>query len=183
MSRRKRRLTQMTAIDQINVTPLLDLVFLLLIAFMLTMPLMEYGTSVNSPEMNAGALPQDKIRINISLLADGTVEQLCFKFRKKGIPFGFGGIASIGKGILPSEYIIKEHYRLGSGCVILSRSFCDVAKMRHIGMINATFIRGVREIRDLERECEQHSSFFFGNEKEVSRLVNRISKGMLGGPY
>ncbi len=74
MSRRKRRPTQMTAIDQINVTPLLDLVFLLLIAFMLTMPLMEYGTSVNSPEMNAGALPQDKIRINVSLLADGTVE-------------------------------------------------------------------------------------------------------------
>ena len=36
--------------------------------------LMEYGTSVNSPEMNAGALPQDKIRINVSLLADGTVE-------------------------------------------------------------------------------------------------------------
>ena len=74
MSRRKRRLTQMTAIDQINVTPLLDLVFLLLIAFMLTMPLMEYGTSVNSPELNAGTLPQDKIRINVSLLADGTVE-------------------------------------------------------------------------------------------------------------
>ncbi len=74
MSRRKRRPTQMTAIDQINVTPLLDLVFLLLIAFMLTMPLMEYGTSVNSPEMNAGALPQDKVRINVSLLADGTVE-------------------------------------------------------------------------------------------------------------
>ena len=74
MSRRKRRLTQLNAIDQINVTPLLDLVFLLLIAFMLTMPLMEYGTSVNSPEMNAGALPQDKIRINVSLLADGTVE-------------------------------------------------------------------------------------------------------------
>ena len=74
MSRRKRRLTQLSTIDQINVTPLLDLVFLLLIAFMLTMPLMEYGTSVNSPEMNAGALPQDKVRINVSLLADGTVE-------------------------------------------------------------------------------------------------------------
>lgn len=115
------------------------------------------------------------------LLADGTVEQLCFKFRKKGIPFGFGGIASIGKGTLPSEYIIKEHYRLGSGCVILSRSFCDVAKMRHIGMINATFIRGVQEIRELERVCEQHSSFFFDNEREVGRLVNRISKGMGSG--
>ena len=72
--RRKRQLSQPAAMDQINVTPLLDLVFLLLIAFMLTMPLMEYGTSINSPEMNAGALPQDKIRINVSLMADGSVE-------------------------------------------------------------------------------------------------------------
>lgn len=115
------------------------------------------------------------------LLADGTVEQLCFKFRKKGIPFGFGGIASIGKGTLPSEYIIKEHYRLGSTCVILSRSFCDVTKMRHIGMINATFIQGVKDIRLLEAECDQHARFFFDNEKELGRLVNRIAKGMGSG--
>ena len=115
------------------------------------------------------------------LLADGTVEQLCFKFRKKGIPFGFGGIASIGKGTLPSEYIIKEHYRLGSTCVILSRSFCDVTKMRHIGMINATFIQGVKDIRLLEAECNQHARFFFDNEKELGRLVNRIAKGMGSG--
>ncbi len=116
-------------------------------------------------------------RFMFELLADGTVEQLCFKFRKKGIPFGFGGIASLGNGMLPSEYIIKEHYRLGSGCVILSRSFCDLAKIHHIGIINATFIRGVREIRDLERECEKHSSFFYDNEKELVRLVDKICKG------
>ena len=116
-------------------------------------------------------------RFMFELLADGTVEKLCFKFRKKGIPFGFGGIASVGNGMLPSEYIIKEHYRLGSGCVILSRSFCDLAKIHHIGMINATFLRGVRQIRELERECEKHSSFFFENEKELVRLVNAISKG------
>lgn len=114
-------------------------------------------------------------RFMFELLADGTVEHLCFKFRKKGIPFGFGGIASIGKGLLPSEYIIREHYRLGSGCVILSRSFCDVAKLRHIGMINTTFVRGVREIRELERECEQHSKFFFDSEKELVRRVGMIS--------
>lgn len=116
-------------------------------------------------------------RFMFELLADGTVERLCFKLRKRGIPFGFGGIASIGKGMLPSEYIIKEHYRLGSSVVILSRSFCDVAKLHHIGMINATFLRGVREIRDLERECEKHSSFFYNNEQELIRLVDEISKG------
>ena len=117
-------------------------------------------------------------RFMFELLADGTVEYLCFKFRKKGIPFGFGGIASIGKGLLPSEFIIREHYRLGSGCVILSRSFCDVAKLRHIGMINATFVRGVREIRELEQECEKHSRFFFDSEKELVQRVKYISKGM-----
>lgn len=111
------------------------------------------------------------------LLADGTVERLCFKFRKKGIPFGFGGVASVGNGMLPSEYIIKEHYRLGSGCVILSRSFCNVDKVNHIGVINATFLRGVKEIRKLEKECERHSRFFYDNERELVRLVGLITKG------
>ena len=40
------------------------------------------------------------------LLADGTVEDLCYKFKKKGIPYGFGGIAALGKGMLPAEKII-----------------------------------------------------------------------------
>ena len=116
-------------------------------------------------------------RFMFELLADGTVEQICFRLRKKGIPFGFGGIASLGKGMLPSEYIIREHYRLGSNYAILSRSFCDVAKLHHIGMINATFLRGVREIRSLERECEEHSRFFFDSEKELVRIVDRIITG------
>ena len=108
------------------------------------------------------------------LLADGTVEQLCFKFRQKGISYGFGGIASLGRGMLPSEYIIKEHYRLGSQCVILSRSFCDVNKLHHIGIINKTFLRGVREIRELERECAAHSVFFDQNRAELQKKVAAI---------
>lgn len=72
MSRRKRRnRPQMAAFDQINVTPLLDLVFLLLIAFMITMPLMEYGTTVKTPEMNSGSLPQENL-VTVELTRDGT---------------------------------------------------------------------------------------------------------------
>ena len=43
------------------------------------------------------------------LLANGTVEMLCEKIRKKGIPYGFGGIARLGAGDLPAERIIMEH--------------------------------------------------------------------------
>ena len=110
------------------------------------------------------------------LLADGTVEQICFKLRQRGIFFGFGGIASLGNGLLPSEYIIREHYRLKSGCAILSRSFCDVTKVKHVGIINATFLKGVREIRELEEECERHARFFWDNEAEVRKLVGQITE-------
>ncbi len=120
-------------------------------------------------------------RFMFELLADGTVEQLCFKFRKKGIPFGFGGIASLGNGLLPSEYVIKEHYRLGSTCVILSRSFCDVMKIHHIGIINDTFLKGVRKIRELERECAPHSEYFQKNQRMVEQKVAEICADMAAG--
>ncbi len=72
MPRRKQR-SQLDAIDQINMTPLLDLTFLLLIVFMITMPLMEYGTSVNPPEMNAEQLPPENFR-SVTLKKNGDID-------------------------------------------------------------------------------------------------------------
>lgn len=72
MRHRRRARTRMAAIDQINVTPLLDLTFLLLIAFMITMPLMEYGTNIKAPEMNSAELPQDNFE-SVTLTAKGTI--------------------------------------------------------------------------------------------------------------
>lgn len=111
------------------------------------------------------------------LLADGTVEGLCLKCKLKGIPYGFGGVASLGKGMLPSEYVIREHYRLGSTCAILSRSFCNVDKVKHIGIISSTFIDGVKAIRELEEECESKISYFRENERKVAERVNQICEG------
>ncbi|MFW6290572.1 MAG: aldolase/citrate lyase family protein, partial [Mariniphaga sp.] len=54
------------------------------------------------------------MKFMFELLADGTVEKLCQKFRNKEIPYGFGGIARLGMGALPAENVIAEHYRLGS---------------------------------------------------------------------
>ena len=39
-------------------------------------------------------------RFMFELLADGTVEGLCRKFQSAGIPYGFGGIAKLGDGLL-----------------------------------------------------------------------------------
>lgn len=110
------------------------------------------------------------------LLADGTVEDLSHKFRKKGIPFGFGGIASLGKGMLPSEKVITEHYRLGSTSAILSRSFCNVGQIDHMGVISSTFVNGVREIREFEKSVAIHSNFFQKNIDSIVEDVHRVGE-------
>ena len=108
------------------------------------------------------------------LLSDGTVEDLCYKFRKKGIPYGFGGVASLGQGTLPSEKVIMEHYRIGSTCAILSRSFCNVNRIQHMGVISSTFVNGVREIREFEKSVAIHSDFFYNNMQNVRSIVEQV---------
>ena len=108
------------------------------------------------------------------LLTDGTVEELCHKFKKKGIPYGFGGIGRIGKGDLPAENIIREHYRLGSTCAILSRSFCNANDYSDLEEIRHLFNEGVKEIRNLEKECELHAMYFQENEKNTAEKVHEI---------
>lgn len=110
------------------------------------------------------------------LLADGTVDRLCRKFKDKNLPFGFGGIASLGKGLLPSENVLIEHYRLGSSCVILSRSFCNLNVIKHMGVISSTFINGIRGIREYETQVAKYRDFFEENRKKVSKTVDYIVK-------
>ena len=60
------------------------------------------------------------------LLSDGLMQYIADKCNKAGMPFGFGGIARIGEGDLPSDNILGEHVRLSSSSVILSRTFKGV---------------------------------------------------------
>ncbi len=63
--------SQLDAIDQINITPLLDLTFMLLIVFMITTPLMENGIDVTPPTMNADQLQTEKVTKNLTITRDG----------------------------------------------------------------------------------------------------------------
>lgn len=109
------------------------------------------------------------------LLSDGTVERLCEKISEKNISYGFGGIAQLGKGSLPAETIINEHYRLGSKMVILSRSFCDVNKVDEISEIEELFQSGVSEIRFYENSLKsREEQFFVENKKFINEKVAHI---------
>lgn len=110
------------------------------------------------------------------ILADGTVEQLAVRFRKHKIPFGFGGIAAIGQGMLPAEKIIREHYRLFSQSVILSRSFCNTQELTEKTEIERIFIDGIKKIRRAECECAEHQLYFKENLCEIQDIVEQIKQ-------
>lgn len=105
------------------------------------------------------------------ILAEGLVDDICDKIKRYQIPFGFGGVGRIGQGILPAEKIIKEHYRLGSGCAILSRSFCNTNLITDQKEICKIFDEGVKEIREYEKTCVDN---FEQNHQEVIEIVRGI---------
>ncbi|MEL6875133.1 MAG: biopolymer transporter ExbD, partial [Pseudomonadota bacterium] len=59
--------------SEINVTPFVDVMLVLLIIFMVTAPLLVAGVPVNLPESRANALEQEQEPVQISIDRDGRI--------------------------------------------------------------------------------------------------------------
>ena len=68
--RRKQRYTQMS---EINVTPFVDVMLVLLIVFMVTAPLLTVGIKVDLPKVEATALTDIKDPIEITVNLEGNI--------------------------------------------------------------------------------------------------------------
>jgi len=61
------------ALSQINVTPLVDVMLVLLVIFMVTAPIMHQGVDVNLPKVQGGALKGEDVQLVVTVAANGTV--------------------------------------------------------------------------------------------------------------
>ena len=119
------------------------------------------------------------MKFMFQLLADSTVDKLGSKIKAKGIPFGFGGIATLDGGALPGSMVLKEHVRLGSSMVIVSRSFCNTDVITDLDEVNKIFHTEIKAIRDLEAEVQNKpKEYFEKNHEEVVKAVNQIVKNI-----
>ncbi len=107
-------------------------------------------------------------------LADGTVERVCKILKERNMTYGFGGIASLGKGLVPAEMVITEHYRLGSQCAILSRSFCNVDKIENLKAIKIIFDEGMEKIRKFEKHLVKTPEIFEQNRLKLCEAVKTV---------
>ena len=62
-----RMLKRNKTISQINVTPMVDVMLVLLVIFMITAPLLKVGVPVNLPKTKAKALPEDQTPLSITI--------------------------------------------------------------------------------------------------------------------
>lgn len=122
-------------------------------------------------------------RFLFELLADGTVQRLCERLAEAGIPYGFGGVGRPGGGggaLLSPERILTEHVRLGSQCVILSRSFCDL-RYHDAQQAQAIFAEGVAAVRTHLSQARQLDAVALEeNRRAVVQAVEQIVANMGG---
>lgn len=109
------------------------------------------------------------------LLADGTVERLSKEIQLSGKPFGFGGIARVGEGLLPAENILGEHVRLGSSAVILSRTFYRPSEEDPQHDAECLFRSELEKIQGVLNDFHRSGSDrLLANRDEVRRLVAMV---------
>jgi len=70
---RRRGRARKAAISDINVTPMVDVMLVLLIVFMVAAPLMTMGVPVDLPQTQAQAMPFERKPITVTVTPDGAI--------------------------------------------------------------------------------------------------------------
>lgn len=111
------------------------------------------------------------------ILSEGLLDYLTDIFKQYNIVFGFGGIARVGEGALPAELVIKEHARLGSRLVILSRGFVkEREEIRSLEKVNLKL--EVQKINiAYEEALNRDISSIENDRKKVVKVVREIACG------
>ena len=127
----------------INVTPLVDVMLVLLIIFMVTAPLMTAGVPVNLPDSRAKALEQDKKPASISIERDGTIYLDEEEVTEAALPDALAAIAARrdadGK---PPQVLLRADKGLDYGRVMavmgeLNRAGCKSISLVTQGSVEA----------------------------------------------
>lgn len=119
---------------EINVTPLVDVMLVLLAIFMVTAPLLSAGVPVDLPESRAEALPQAAQQVTLSMTGDGRMWLDADELSPGELPDRLAQAAAANGG-KPPQLTLRADRGLPYGTVMTVMGEINRAGVRSIALV------------------------------------------------
>jgi biopolymer transport protein TolR len=122
----------------INVTPLVDVMLVLLIIFMVTAPLLVAGVPIDLPDSRAGALDQEQKPLQVSIDGEGRVFLDEQEVPIALLPQRLAGVAAEGTGPLSRQVLLRADRGLDYGRVMTVMGELDRAGLKRVALVTVS---------------------------------------------
>jgi biopolymer transport protein TolR len=130
--RRRRRARRGGAINEINMTPFIDVMLVLLIIFMVAAPLMTVGVPLDLPQTKAAPLNVDAKPVTLSIRANGQVFLAEAELKDGEIAGKLGAVAKQG---MDERIFVRGDKRVDYGRVAQVMSIVTSAGYKRVALV------------------------------------------------
>ena len=118
--------------SQINVTPLVDVMLVLLIIFMVTAPIIQQGVEVSIPKVKAAALPGKEQEFVVSITREGDTYLNDRKLERSELTDKLEAISHTRPDL---EVYVRADEQVAYGEVIRTMAAIKAAGIENVGMV------------------------------------------------
>ena len=119
---------------EINVTPMVDVMLVLLIIFMVTAPLLVTGVPVDLPDSHAGALKSDDTPVQVSLKRNGGIFIDELEIAPDALAAKLGAIRAARSDA--ARVYVRADKALGYGAVMAVVGEVSAAGFSHVALVS-----------------------------------------------
>ena len=118
--------------SQINVTPLVDVMLVLLVIFMVTAPMIQQGVEVNVPRVKASALPGKEEQFVVSITRN---QEIYLNDTRLGLDQLTEKLQAIAVARPDREVFVRADEQVPYGAVIKTMAAIKAAGIENVGMV------------------------------------------------
>ena len=126
-------------LSEINVTPFVDVMLVLLVIFMVTAPMMQEGVDVNLPQAKGKSLPSKEKRVTISITDK---REIYINDRKTQLVQLEDALKKIFKNRLDKQIFLRADEIVPYGYVVKAMAAIRNAGIEQLGMVTAPLEKG-----------------------------------------
>ncbi len=126
-------------LSEINVTPFVDVMLVLLVIFMVTAPMMQEGVDVNLPQAKGKSLPSKEKRVTISITDK---REIYINDRKTQLAQLEDTLKKIFQNRLDKQIFLRADEIVPYGYVVKTMAAIRNAGIEQLGMVTAPLEKG-----------------------------------------